>query len=165
MIKRGILFLFTICLISTNRSFAQKMLPDVILTNLKGNSVSILDEIDLNKVTIVNFWATWCIPCINELEAINDIYEDWQEDLNIELIAVSTDDSRTQKRVRPLVNGKDWPYKILFDKNHDLKRSLNIPSVPYTIIVFENKILFRKSGYTPGSEYELYEFIEQLTTE
>lgn len=162
MIKKKIVLL-VFYIATTNSGFAQKMLPDVILTNLKGNSVSILDEIDHSKVTILNFWATWCIPCINELEAINDIYEEWQEDLNVELIAISTDDSRTQKRVRPLVNGKDWPYKILFDKNHDLKRGLNIPSVPYTIIVVENKILFRKSGYTPGSEYELYEFIEQLT--
>ena len=40
--------------------------------------------------------------------------------LNIELIAISTDDSRTQKRIKPMVNGKGWEYKILLDKNLDV---------------------------------------------
>ena len=83
-------------------------------------------EIDDDKITVLSFWATWCVPCINELDAISDIYEEWQEDLNVEVIAVSTDDSRTQKRIRPMINGKGWEYKILLDKNNDLKRALNI---------------------------------------
>ena len=72
--------------------------------------------------------TTWCIPCINELDAIVDLYPKWKEE-NIEVVAISTDDSRT--KVRPMINGKDWGFKILLDENHDLKRALNIVGIPH----------------------------------
>ena len=67
----------------------------------------------------------------------SDVYDEWQEDLNIELIAISTDDSRTQKRIKPMVNGKGWEYKILLDKNQELKRALNISAIPHTLVLKE----------------------------
>ena len=75
------------------------------------------------------------MPCINELDAISDVYEEWQEETNVEIIAISTDDSRTRKRVKPLVNGKGWDYEILIDENQDLKRALNITTLPHIVII------------------------------
>jgi thiol-disulfide isomerase/thioredoxin len=106
-------------------------------------------------------WATWCVPCINELDAITDVYEDWQDETNVELIAVSVDDSRTVNRVRPLVNGRDWGFKILLDTNNDLKRALNTTTVPLTLIIKNGEIVFRHSGYTPGAENALYEELKK----
>jgi peroxiredoxin len=80
----------------------------------------------------------------------------------MELIAISTDDSRTQKRVRPLVNGKNWPYKILFDENQELKRALSIVNIPYTVVVKNQKIRHIVNGYSQGAEAELYEALKAL---
>ena len=115
-----------------NLLFSQKTIPNISITNYEGVSVKIQDELTDEKITILSFWATWCVPCINELDAISDVYDEWQEDLNIELVAISTDDSRTQKRIKPMVNGKGWEYKILLDKNQELKRALNISAIPHT---------------------------------
>ena len=154
---------FLILFISTSFAiFGQKTIPNTTLTDLSGKKVNLYDQIDDNKITIISFWATWCVPCINELDAISEVYDDWKEEANVELIAISVDDARTQKRIKALVNGKGWDYKILADKNQSLKRALNISVIPHVIVLKGSKILYRHTGYTPGSEEELYEKIKEL---
>ena len=153
--------LVLVCFLCYNTAFSQTTIPNTNLTTLNGKSVKIQDEISKDKITILSFWASWCMPCINELDAISEVYEDWQEDFNMELIAISTDDARTQKRIRPMVNGKGWPYKILLDKNQELKRALNISTIPQIIILKDSKIIYIHSGYSPGVEDEFYEIIKE----
>jgi thiol-disulfide isomerase/thioredoxin len=150
-----------VCFLFYNTAFSQTTIPNTNLTTLDGKSVKIQDEISKEKITILSFWASWCVPCINELDAISEVYEDWQEDFNMELIAISTDDARTQKRIRPMVNGKGWPYKILLDKNQELKRALNISTIPQIIILKDSKIIYIHSGYSPGVEDEFYDIIKE----
>lgn len=143
--------------------FSQKELPSVSISTLDNKSVNVKTDFnEKDKIYIYSFWATWCTPCIAELEAISERYEDWKKEMNIELIAVSIDDARTQKRVKPLLNGKDWTYTILLDSNQDLKRALSIVNVPYSVIVKNQKIVKILNGYTQGSEEELYEVLKTL---
>lgn len=153
--------LVLVCFLYYNTAFSQTTIPNITLNTLNGKSVKIQDEISKDKITILSFWASWCVPCINELDAISEVYEDWQEDFNMELIAISTDDARTQKRIRPMVNGKGWPYKILLDKNQELKRALNISTLPQIIILKDSKIIYIHSGYSPGVEDEFYDIIKE----
>ena len=140
-----------ICLSFIHNSLtAQTFLPNISLTSSKGNRINV-QEIGNEGIVVISFWATWCVPCIKELDAINDVYPDWQEETNVKLIAVSIDDSRTISRVNPMVNGKGWEYEILYDSNHEFKRALNIVSVPYIIIVKNKEIVYKHSGYTSGS--------------
>ena len=141
-------------------SLSQNIVPNTKLKNLESEFIYTNDVLTEDNFYIVSFWATWCIPCINELDAIVDIYEELEKD-NIEVIAISTDDARTKKRVRPMINGKDWNFKILLDENHDLKRALNIVGIPHTIITKGTKIIYRRIGYSPGEEVDLFEFIKE----
>ena len=141
-------------------SLSQNIVPNTKLKNLENEFIYTNGVLTENNFYIVSFWATWCIPCINELDAIVDIYEELEKD-NIEVIAISTDDARTKKRVRPMINGKDWNFKILLDENHDLKRALNIVGIPHTIITKGTKIIYRRIGYSPGEEVDLFEFIRE----
>ncbi len=149
-----LLFLSSLCINSQE-------FPDLTLNDLEGNSVSVKELANSDDIKIFSFWATWCVPCINELDAIADVYEDWQDETNVELIAISTDDARTKKRVMPLVNGKGWEYQILLDDNQDLKRALNISVLPYVVVVKNGEIIHTRTGYTPGSEEELYEVVKE----
>jgi len=143
--------------------FSQESLPNVNVKDLKNKTINISREYtEKDKIYVFSFWATWCVPCIRELEAINEKYDDWSEELNMELIAISTDDSRTQKRVRPLVNGKNWPYEILLDENQELKRALSIVNIPYTVVVKNEKIKHIVNGYSQGAEEELYDMLKTL---
>lgn len=141
---------------------AQDELPNLSLKNLDGSLVNIQDISKNDQLTIVSLWATWCVPCKNELDAIGEVYSDWQDETNVKLYAVSIDDSRTVKRVKPLVNGKGWEFDVLLDTNSDLKRLLNAPTVPVTLIVKNNQILYRHSGYTPGAEEELFAKVKEF---
>lgn len=143
--------------------FAQKQLPNLSLTNLEGKASSLQNDFsEKDKIYIFSFWATWCTPCISELEEMNDLQEEWKKSVNFEIIAVATDDSRTQKRVKPLVNGKGWDYKILLDTNQDFKRAMSIVNIPYTIVVKNGLIVHIQNGYVPGNENELLEKLKSL---
>jgi thiol-disulfide isomerase/thioredoxin len=75
--------------------------PSVIVKNLNGESVDFKNCIEPGKITIISFWATWCAPCIKELQAIDAKYAEWQEKYNLKLVAVTVDDSRNIKKVKP----------------------------------------------------------------
>ncbi len=150
-------------LILSFNAFSQNNLPKVDVKTLDGETISIQDATNKDNIVIVSLWATWCVPCIKELDAISDVYDEWQEETGVELIAVSVDDSRTVKRVKTLVNGKGWDYQVLLDTNNDLKRALGASTVPLTLVIKDNKIVLRHSGYSPGSEDELYEKIKELS--
>jgi|TARA_B110000914_G_scaffold99740_1_gene87807 peroxiredoxin len=138
---------------------SQDKIPNVTLKTLEGKSINSKSTFNKNGLTIYSFWATWCIPCINELDAINKDFDKWKSETNVKLVAVSTDDARTKRRVRPLVNGKKWKFEILTDENQDFMRALNINAMPHTIISKGSKIIYRKIGYKPGEENDLYEII------
>ena len=141
---------------------AQNTLPSVSLKTVDGKTVNTA-SLSEGKTIVISLWATWCVPCKNELDAISDVYDEWQDETNVELYAVSVDDSRTVKRVKPLVNGKGWDYKVLLDTNHDLKRALGVSTVPVVLIVKDNKIVYRHSGYTEGAEDDLFEEIKKYS--
>lgn len=155
-------FLFLFLLVGLN-SYSQKNLPDLNLSTLEGKKVSLkTDFSEKDKLYVFSFWASWCGPCINELDEINEVQAEWNKSINFEVIAVATDDSRTQKRVKPLVNGKEWQYTILLDTNQDFKRALSIVNIPYTIVVKNNKIVHIQNGYVPGNEVDLFEKLKSL---
>lgn len=142
---------------------AQAELPNMTLKNLDGKDINIQNISANDQLVVVSLWATWCVPCKNELDAISDLYDDWQAETNVKLYAVSIDDSRTVNRVKAMVNGKGWDYEVLLDTNNDLRRVLGAATVPLTLIVKNNKILYRHSGYTPGAEDEIYEKLVELS--
>lgn len=150
-------------LFSISALYAQDVLPNMQLQSMDGKKIDLKDISQNDQVVVISLWATWCVPCKNELDAINEVYDDWKSETNVKLYAVSVDDSRTAKRVKPLVNGKGWDFEILLDPNSDLKRKLNTSTIPYTVIVKNNKILYKHSGYTPGSERELFNKIKEFS--
>lgn len=155
--------IFLLFLLIGLNSFSQKNLPDLSLSTLDGKKVSLKNDFsEKDKLYIFSFWASWCAPCINELDEMNEVQAEWKKSINFEVIAVATDDTRTQKRVKPLVSGKEWDYTILLDTNQDFKRALTIVNIPYTIVVKNNKIVHIQNGYVPGNEVDLYEKLKSL---
>ena len=142
---------------------AQKTLPDIQVTSLDGERVMISDHAQNGKVTVISFWATWCSPCKRELDAISDVYGDWEELYGAELVAISVDNSRSAAKVAPMVAQKGWDYTVYLDSNQELQKALNFQTVPQTYVVDkEGNIVYEHTGYVPGDEYELEEKLEEL---
>lgn len=156
------LILFAITTFSTFSSFAQKSIPSVEVKTLDGQAVDIQKITNSGKLVILSFWATWCKPCQLELDAMADLYEDWQEQYNVEIIAITIDTQRALPKVGPMVETKGWPYTILSDANQQLKNALNFQTIPQTFLVdATGNVIYAHSGYVPGDEYELEKKIKE----
>ncbi len=135
---------------------AQSALPSVKIKDLAGRSV-LFDAIIAkgDTATVISCWATWCIPCITELETINDALPGWRKDALFKFIALSVDDARTSAMVRPFVRGKGWDFTFYTDINSELKRALNVNDIPYVLIIKKGRIIYQHTGYVPGDEEDL----------
>ena len=116
------------------------------------------------KPTILSFWSTTCKPCLMELNTINDQLMDWLDEADFQVVAVSIDDTRSAAKAKALASGNGWSdFIVLYDKNQDFKRAMNVNMVPHVFVLDgEGKIVYNHTGYTPGSEAELLEVIKGL---
>lgn len=147
-----------------DKGLLNKTIPDMQLKNTVGEMISTGQLENGGKPMIISFWATWCTPCKKELNAIHDMYIDWQDETGVRLIAVSIDDQRTASRVVPYVDSKSWEYQILLDPNGDFKRAMGVNNVPHTFLIDGNgKIVYSHNNYAPGDEYELYDHVLKLS--
>lgn len=138
-------------------------IPSVTVQDLKGSSVNTSTFYNNGNPIIISFWATWCKPCIAELSAIAENYEDWQAETGVKLIAVSIDDARNVAKVAPFVNGKAWEYEVYCDPNGDFKRAMSVNTVPHTFLVDGNgEIVWQHNSYNPGDEEELINLVRTL---
>ena len=156
-------FMFLMFALFVGVNASAQMLPDVKVENQEGKTISIREVVDGTPM-IISFWSTTCKPCIMELNAINESLYDWQEEVDMKVVAVSVDDARTLSRARAMTQGQGWDdYTCVYDKNQDLKRAMNVSLTPHTFIVDgKGNIVYSHSGYTPGSEQELFEKIKAL---
>jgi cytochrome c biogenesis protein CcmG/thiol:disulfide interchange protein DsbE len=156
--------LFSLCIFSQTTEKGRTV-PSVTLKNLKGESINTSAINNDGKPFIIDFWATWCKPCVEELNNISEVYPDWQKETGVKIIAVSIDDSRTAQRVAPFVNGKKWTYDFLLDPNSDFKRVMNVNMPPHTFLVNgKGEIVWQHVGYVDGNEDELYAELKKLQT-
>ena len=142
---------------------AQERLPEVILKDIEGRTVQ-TDTISNNgKPLVIAFFATWCKPCNRELKSIDELYDDWQRETGVRLVAVSIDQAQNVNKVKPLVDQNGWRYDVLLDPNGELRRALSIQSVPYTLLLDgQGNIVYKHNGYTDGAEAELYEKVKEV---
>ncbi len=156
-----LLFFFLLLTPGISQNSIRK-LPEVNLKNLAGETVKSSGLLQSEGLTVINFWATWCKPCMLELNNIKDLYSDWKKETNVKIVAVSIDDSRNTSKVGPLVSGKGWKYDIMLDPNGDFKRALNVNNIPHTFVVnAKGEIIWQHNSYAPGDEDELYEIIRK----
>ena len=140
-----------------------KMPQNITIKSVDGQTVQSSVIQNDGKPVIISFWATWCKPCNRELNTIKDVYEEWQEETGVKLVAISIDDARSASRVKPHVDGNDWPYEVYLDQNSDLKRAMGVVNVPHTFILDgEGEIVWQHTGYQDGGEEELIEKVREL---
>lgn len=139
-----------------------KKLPSVNLKDMAGKQVNTAD-LGFDGPVIISFWATWCSPCKRELNTIQELYEDWQEEFGVNLVAVSIDDEKTKNSVPVYVNGRGWEYLVLMDPNSDFRRAMGVNNVPHTFLVDKDgNIVYSHNNYAPGDEELLYKELSKL---
>ena len=155
------LLISLVALVCTLAVHAQ--LPKVVLKDIHGKSIATDTLSNGGKPFIIDFFATWCKPCNRELDAISEVYADWQEETGVKIVAVSIDQAQNTNKVKPLVDSHGWEYEVLLDPNGDLKRALGVQMIPFVVIVDgKGNIVYKHQGYTDGAEEELIEKVREL---
>lgn len=152
-------FLISAALLAGGLS-ASAALPSVMLKDMDGRSVDTAELFNDGKPMVIDFWATWCKPCVRELNAIKDVYPDWQEETGVKFIAVSIDEAQNAQKVKPMVSRMGWEYDVLLDPNSEFKRQMGVSDPPHVFVVDgQGNIVWNHQGYVEGSEDEIYEAI------
>lgn len=154
--------MFTMLSLQAQDLITNKELPSVNLKDMEGNLINTASFDNEGKPIVINFWATWCKPCVLELTTIQDEYKDWVEETGVKIIAISIDDARNSNKVAPFVNGRGWEYEVYIDENGDLKREMGVVNVPHTFLLNGKKeIIWDHNSFSPGDEDELFEQIKK----
>jgi thiol-disulfide isomerase/thioredoxin len=138
------------------------VVSDFELEDLKGNYVKLSQY--KGKVVVVNFWATWCGPCKQELPHLDRIYKENKKD-GLVVLAISTDSPQTQAQVATLA--RRWSVLTLLDPDGTVVDQLNPRGVaPYTIFVdHKGRMASDHDGYHVGDEVEMEKTIKALLKE
>lgn len=152
-------------LLLSSSVFAQSELPDTQVKDVNtGKKVAFNKAFEPGKVTLVNFWATWCIPCKKEIKNVTKKMPDWMKEAEFNYMTVSVDESRAEGLVRSYAKSQGWEFPYYIDANSDLKRSLNFQNVPFTLIVDkQGKVAYMHTGYEEGGEEEVWAKIKELS--
>ena len=160
---KKILFSIILTAIATLGMAQNATLPqNITLKALDGSAVQTSVIQNDGKPIIISFWATWCKPCNRELNTIKEVYEEWQNETGVKLVAISIDDARSASRVKPWVDGQGWDYEVYLDQNQDFKRAMNVVNPPHTFVINgKGEIVWQHASFVEGDEEELIEAVRK----
>lgn len=145
---------------------AAAQVPSVTVENSKGESFDTSALLEEGTPMIISFWSTSCKPCIRELDAVYESLPDWLDEVDFRVVAVSTDDNRLLAKAKSFAEGRGWgeDFTLLFDKNQDFMRAMNVSVVPHVFVVdAKGKIVFSHTSYVQGGEVELFEAVKKAS--
>jgi peroxiredoxin len=155
--------IFSLILALSSFSATSNPFPSVNIKTIDGKTVNTKDYTGKGKITVVSFWATWCTPCKRELDAINELYPEWKQKYDIELLAITIDDARGLTKVPATIKSKGWEFTVLADTKQELQQALNFQTIPQTFLLNEKgEIVYYHNGYSPGDELKLESKIKSL---
>lgn len=150
-ILSGIILLIALCY---NNSTKAQIIPAFDLNDPKGKSLN-FEDLKGEKLTIIDFWATWCKPCLNAIPRLIELSEKYH-DRGVRFIGISVDGPRSIAKVLPMVETLKIPYPILLDQDMNIANQLSIAAFPTLLFVGpNNKILKFHEGFSSGEEVEI----------
>ncbi len=138
--------------------------PDFVLKDLEGKNYRLSENIGEGPI-VISFWATWCVPCIEELKQMKRIYKKYS-DMGVQFLAISIDDPKTVGRVNSFVKSHKYPYTVLLDTNNEIITLYQSKIPPYTVIIDnDGNVIYTHIGYRMGDEKMVDRELEKLFEE
>jgi len=129
---------------------------------LMDKSKAKLSDLYKDGPVLVNFWATWCKPCLHEIKALNKMYENYKRE-GFKILGVNQDTPRSLTKVKALVSSSRLKYLIALDANKEIAEKFNVQAVPANFLIDKNgEIVFTSTGYFPGDEVEIEDALKKI---
>lgn len=164
----GVGFVILLFLIGTEINFrfntpppvvAGSEAPDFSYPDLEGKTVSLSDY--RGKLVLVNIWATWCKPCVDEMPSMEKLYNKFK-DQGFEILAVSID-SLGKKAVGPFMDVHNLTFKTLLDTKGSMQQAYRTTGIPESFIIDKNGVIIEKViGSTDWASPKAFKFIQSL---
>jgi thiol-disulfide isomerase/thioredoxin len=156
------LIIVILCLLPISELFSQGVY-DIETKDLNGN-ISSIGEVTIGNIIVLDFWATWCKPCVKSIPKLVKLSEKFDTD-KVSFVGINEDSPRNINKVKPFVSSYNISYPVLLDAEQEIMSDLLVSSFPTLIILdAEANILFVHEGYTSGDEIliekELTELLE-----
>jgi peroxiredoxin len=133
--------------------------PDFTFPGLDGKMVSLSDH--KGKVVLVNIWATWCPPCVDEMPSMEKLYQNFKGE-NFEILAVSIDEAGL-KAVAPFMKKTNLTFPALIDSEGTIKTVYGITAIPESFIIDKQGFLIKKIvGPVDWATSPIYRFFSDL---
>jgi peroxiredoxin len=133
--------------------------PDFKFPGLDGKMVSLSDY--KGKVVLVNIWATWCPPCVEEMPSMEKLYQKFKGE-NFEILAVSIDEPGL-KAVAPFMKKSSLTFPALIDSEGTIKTVYGITGIPESFIIDKQGILIKKIiGPVDWTTPKIFRFFSNL---
>lgn len=145
-------------------STALPQAPDFELQGI-DNRYYTYEDLKGKKLTIIDFWATWCKPCVNSIPELNAIHNDYQS-RGVNTIGINIDSPRNRSKVAPFSRSLNITYPILLDTEGEVFKDFNLVSVPTLLILGkDSEVLHVHQGFKPGDEKEIRNHLDELLEE
>ncbi|PKG98446.1 TlpA family protein disulfide reductase [Paraglaciecola sp. MB-3u-78] len=135
--------------------------PDFTLASKEGGNVRLQEQ--LGNVVLINFWASWCGPCREELPYLEELQQEYA-DLGFTILAVNVDEDPSKADI--LLNDIPVSFPVLFDVNDEVSKLYDVQAMPTTVIVDRdgNQRLLHH-GYKSGDEMKYKQAVKALLRE
>lgn len=120
-----------------------KLNKNIILNDENNIEKNLINVLDFNSNYVVNFWATWCIPCKKELPDLNKMKI---ENKDLKVIIISIDKKPIKDQLNFLKKNKVNELTAYFDQNMTFFKSLKLRGIPTTLLINQQKIIAKKEG-------------------
>jgi cytochrome c biogenesis protein CcmG/thiol:disulfide interchange protein DsbE len=150
-----------LCLLCSTVAAGDRILPDFTLPDMDGGKLT-LSELWEQGPVLVNFWATWCVPCCKELPHLQRFLEEYGP-RGFQVVVVAEDGPRTVSKVKPYMNGHGYDFRVALDTEGEVRRLYHASTLPYSVLAGKGgSIAFAHSGYRAGEETLLGEEIDKI---
>lgn len=134
--------------------------PSFTLTSVEGEKV-ILDSLLKKGPVVIDFWGTWCKPCIKSLDTFNEIMEDFE---NVTFLGINENSPYSYNEAKAIVKLHKWNFPVLFDENKKVMEALQVKTIPHAFIIGRGReILYQHVGYKKGDEEGIIKKLSELS--
>jgi len=135
--------------------------PDFVLKSATGENLRLSEY--RGDVVMINFWATWCGPCRQEMPLLDELYGRYQR-VGFNLLGVNIDDD--SRRAMAMVDELGISFPVLFDEEKKVSKLYEVEAMPLTILLDrEGTVRHIHHGYKPGYEQNYLNEIRSLLRE
>lgn len=128
--------------------------------DLEGKPVSLSDY--RGKVVVLDFWATWCRPCLMSMPGLQEIHKKYQ-DQPVVVLGINTDGPNMERAIRKVLDDLNVTYRQYMDTRDDLGRPYGVQGIPYLVLIDKEGVIQAiHTGYSPGQEERLSGQIDKL---